>query len=63
MIFNIFFQLFRSSQDSKVPVSLPGPSVAPYPPLRLVPPTTNTLPTQPAPQQSVFRYVLNIICT
>lgn len=63
MIFNIFFQLFRSSQDSTVPVSLPGPSVAPYPPLRLVPPTTNTLPTQPAPQQSVFRYVLNIICT
>uniref|UniRef100_A0A8W8JJF4 Uncharacterized protein n=1 Tax=Magallana gigas TaxID=29159 RepID=A0A8W8JJF4_MAGGI len=43
-----------SSQDSTVPVSLPGPSVAPYPPLRLVPPTTNTLPTQPAPQQSVF---------
>lgn len=43
MIFNIFFQLFRSSQDSTVPVSLPGPSVAPYPPLRLVPPTTNTV--------------------
>ncbi|XP_062604686.1 uncharacterized protein LOC134266472 [Saccostrea cucullata] len=42
-----------SSQVSSVPVSLPGPSVAPYPPLRLVPQTTNALPTQP-PQQSVF---------
>ncbi|XP_056009479.1 uncharacterized protein LOC125680096 [Ostrea edulis] len=42
-----------SSQVSPVPVSLPRPSVAPYPPLRLVPQTTNTLPTQP-PQQSVF---------
>lgn len=63
MIFDIFFQLFRASQDSTVPVSLPGPSVAPYPPLRLVPPTNNTLSTQPAPQQSVFRYVSNFICT
>nr|XP_022319349.1 uncharacterized protein LOC111122085 [Crassostrea virginica] len=42
-----------SSQDSTIPVSLPGPSVAPYPPLRLVPPTTNTLPVQ-SPHQSVF---------
>lgn len=63
MIFNFTYQLFRSSLDSTVPVSLPGPSVAPYPPLRLVPPTTNALPTHPAPQQSVFRYVSNIICT
>ena len=47
---------FRSSQQSTSSTSTPEPSVAPYPPLRLVPRTntSNTLPSPP-PEGSVFR--------